>query len=492
MSREVTSPRPRPILPTFPVPVFGESVVGYFRRLTELCGFPTLAVTSSRLRVPLLAPTDPRWETRDLWGRLCWLTGQDRSAFAPMRWQISRGEHGRYNRIYILLEKLRLNAGLADPRGLRFCPACLREDGVFRTAWSITYLTACVKHRTALIDCCPECGVSFRSRQLRRIAPWTCTCGADLRKLPTSESLSGALRLAKAVECALPAQARAASPDPPDLPAKFAKMALSDLLLLVHTLGFAGCTPSEADLPCRIGRPIFPHSPIPASADINDVQLRINSALSIMDDWPSRFYLLLEEIGSRNISGAESRKDKKHLSTKVGKLLLYPPCGMDGAPIGPIVEEVDRFFTQGLSFRIRKRRIFSIHPAAVRTRLHVNLSTLARELSVPPNQKLLNRAYRRVLDQASADEQARPPKEMAKLVRERTLRLYAKSRTAKTRAGTRLALEGSSRTFQSIEAWDIRCFCARTLILWKFVKDGRGLLFIVKKIFRRYLIVCTI
>lgn len=73
--------------------------------------------------------------------------------------------------------------------GLRFCPACLREDVLpyFRKRWRLSFSTACVKHKCFIIDRCPECGAAlnpYRSvRILLRSDMMHCyTCGADLRK----------------------------------------------------------------------------------------------------------------------------------------------------------------------------------------------------------------------------------------------------------------------------------------------------------------------
>jgi hypothetical protein len=46
--------------------------------------------------------------------------------------------------------------------GLQFCPQCLAEDPepYFRRSWRLACTTICVRHDTALLDRCPECGAT--------------------------------------------------------------------------------------------------------------------------------------------------------------------------------------------------------------------------------------------------------------------------------------------------------------------------------------------
>lgn len=45
-------------------------------------------------------------------------------------------------------------------KGLRFCPACLREDAVayYRREWRLSFVTICSRHGTALHQACAACG----------------------------------------------------------------------------------------------------------------------------------------------------------------------------------------------------------------------------------------------------------------------------------------------------------------------------------------------
>lgn len=42
--------------------------------------------------------------------------------------------------------------------GSRYCPTCLRADGVWRTSWRMPWTLACTQHQLRLNDMCPGCG----------------------------------------------------------------------------------------------------------------------------------------------------------------------------------------------------------------------------------------------------------------------------------------------------------------------------------------------
>ncbi len=57
--------------------------------------------------------------------------------------------------------------------GLQYCPQCLMDDHTpyYRRSWRLGFITACIKHKTVLSDCCGACGapivphrVDMRSR----------------------------------------------------------------------------------------------------------------------------------------------------------------------------------------------------------------------------------------------------------------------------------------------------------------------------------------
>jgi hypothetical protein len=85
----------------------------------------------------------------------------------------------------------------------RFCPRCLREDGVWQLRWQLGWSVVCVRHRELLHHRCPQCGATPgidrraawpRDRQGRLSDPARCPhahqrqlCRAALTEAPTTD-----------------------------------------------------------------------------------------------------------------------------------------------------------------------------------------------------------------------------------------------------------------------------------------------------------------
>lgn len=79
-----------------------------------------------------------------------------------------------------------------QPSTGRFCPLCLREDGLWRQRWQQPCTLVCIRHRVALREHCPDCGgVAWRNKA------WGRSC------LPLHRC---AQRLPRALETATPAR----------------------------------------------------------------------------------------------------------------------------------------------------------------------------------------------------------------------------------------------------------------------------------------------
>lgn len=64
-----------------------------------------------------------------------------------------------------------------EPRGLRFCAACLDEDGYWHASWASPLHAVCVRHAKRLASTCAQCGnVPFESSVwLTSVSPtWSC------------------------------------------------------------------------------------------------------------------------------------------------------------------------------------------------------------------------------------------------------------------------------------------------------------------------------
>ena len=79
--------------------------------------------------------------------------------------------------------------GWAPAHGTQICPACLAEDGVWRSAWRLLIVTTCTHHQSLLVARCPSCRRPFRDQRhshLRRVGAAT-VCGNPLGAGPTKQ-----------------------------------------------------------------------------------------------------------------------------------------------------------------------------------------------------------------------------------------------------------------------------------------------------------------
>ncbi len=78
--------------------------------------------------------------------------------------------------------------GTVSRRGYKFCPECLKRDGVpyFRKLWRVSFYTVCPGHRTLLTDRCPQCNtpVSIHKHARLEVFPHCYRCGFKLKDTP--------------------------------------------------------------------------------------------------------------------------------------------------------------------------------------------------------------------------------------------------------------------------------------------------------------------
>lgn len=143
-----------------PRPTPGESAPGYLMRVAGANGFGSVRQLFTSLRVRQQGAFD------ELCSRLC-LTDQERGGLfgsLPSQW----GHND-----------MPVGLGISDFNHTcrRWCPACMKEDGVLQGRWSLKLVCACSVHGVWLQDVCPRCGSN---------CSWTdtvqthCQCGAPL------------------------------------------------------------------------------------------------------------------------------------------------------------------------------------------------------------------------------------------------------------------------------------------------------------------------
>lgn len=63
----------------------------------------------------------------------------------------------------------------------RFCPYCIVEQPYIQAIWTLSHTTACLKHKTLLIDTCPKCNTCFTTKQ---ILTAVCSCEENFNRYP--------------------------------------------------------------------------------------------------------------------------------------------------------------------------------------------------------------------------------------------------------------------------------------------------------------------
>ncbi len=100
--------------------------------------------------------------------------------------------------------------------------------------------------------------------------------------------------------------------------------------------------------------------------DISAASRRIEAAFAILDDWPDAFHSLLSDVAHRFPPSQDRRRDKRAFASRIGKMLLYPPCDLSGRPLPPIYDEVFAFCRNRLGLKLYRRRHHTVDGLARR------------------------------------------------------------------------------------------------------------------------------
>ena len=77
-----------------------------------------------------------------------------------------------------LISTIKIKGTYAKLPGLKCCPLCLKEQEYFRKEWRLTFYPVCVKHKTFLLDRCPNCGepltIFKRKHDIEHFNCWNC------------------------------------------------------------------------------------------------------------------------------------------------------------------------------------------------------------------------------------------------------------------------------------------------------------------------------
>ncbi len=429
-ARDETVLSATPHLPIVLRPEPGEDIRGFLRRLAAANGHRSIWTFSQALG--LTASFGPASASCQ-WDRLAEATDLLNAEVAAMRWRRTEPRSVKTPMVVAGAPTVR---GFVHPQLIRLCPCCLREDGILRCFWLFWCAVACPRHGTLLSTAC-RCG--------RRLLPdgygrtWECNCGAAARDLEASVAPTSAVEVARNL---------AARVGPPSgyscgnsLPAPFDALCAHDYMILLHTLGLVATTPAHEDVPMPKGRRANEDGLSAAVPALDATLARLEAATAALHDWPDAYMSLLERVEARKADAGAKAADI--FATPVGRLLVRPMRGADGAPL--------RILCQAFSHSLRKRRIRRIFwpgrrlsSDAEARRIHklFNAATLARHLEMPNATPLNRRVLQQVI--AGLDEQERTleAEDLALVVRERATALHRAASTAMSSKAARKAVEG--------------------------------------------------
>lgn len=190
-----------------------------------------------------------------------------------------------------------------NTRRPRFCPCCLTESPHWRAIWDLVFTVACDKHGLRLNDQCPQCQ---KPLHWDRAHIATCTCGFDLRKAPTEKAPEVAVQLAREIESRLQPE----DGHPENLIEVLHGLDLKSFLKLVWFLGAYSRNAHRKP------------QKIVGLETMQVADAMVDQAMSILNDWPARFYRLLGEVVDRQSPAASSNK----LGARFGR--FYPALFM--------------------------------------------------------------------------------------------------------------------------------------------------------------------
>lgn len=84
---------------------------------------------------------------------------------------------------------------------VRYCPSCLKGDGIHREPWTWPLVSACARHQCELLERCHACGQTLAWWVIK--PGWICICGAPLAGGPVLPARPWAVRLAGLFDDAL-------------------------------------------------------------------------------------------------------------------------------------------------------------------------------------------------------------------------------------------------------------------------------------------------
>ncbi len=336
---------------------------------------------------------------------------------------------------------------------MRFCPECLRFDGIRRNLWSLAQVVACPVHDCLLVDSCPACGDVFQAAPVG--SPVACVCGRRFDEAGAAAAPAAATRVARNLALLIGAKVSTGVPKPDwafELSPPFAEVGANDYMAYLDLIGGAATTPVEADPRAEGLTRRYDRGAALTQRSIKTVLARLEAATAVMDWWPGAFHDLLEDLRTRS-NGMQAQDLASAFPTRVGRSLLRPRRGTDGLPLRLACEAMDGYWRLRGPSRLRKRNLTVENADALRLHASLNATALAVAVGASQATGLHARILRRVLDELSPAERALPPKEAADLALHRGVARHAAVLKAITGHAAAEILGGRA-TKDTLSGWD--------------------------------------
>jgi hypothetical protein len=345
-----------------------------------------------------------------------------------------------------------LSAGFLCPNIIRFCPQCLKDDGILGDMWCIKYVVACHKHGCLLVDRCQECDTPFVP--IHSSWTWSCICGKKMitnRKYAASPSV---VRCASNIASFVAAEGSAVEPDDScthDIAPPFDNWKLQDYLAAIHTIGIASTTPADADQPLPGIVSVYGRGSKEPPVSTSVICSRIDAATAVLDDWPTAYHRLLGEVAHRNQASEAALAGRRAFATRIGESLLHPIRGANGLTLAILCAEIDKFCANNGDLK-KKGRTRTVHSSvAYRLHYHINNSLICKRAGFSPRKRKLNRILSYVYDKLTPNDLAMNDLELTELVSCRVLSLNQKIEISFSTYSA-AALEGS-RHRKALVGW---------------------------------------
>lgn len=341
--------------PRRPVPAVGESIYGYERRFAACTRYESLGAFRDVTGLKEVVPGSSQAK----FSRLAQLAGLGPADLDFMRWT---GRDGvRRGATAVVLGHL-VHASYLRTQYLRFCPACLTEDGppeqrIHYQAWQLLQVSACPRHRTLLVETCDDCGRPIE--QALKTKAWACACGREMTDMVATIAPRGAVSLSQTIMHRLGhepnAHGRSASHHR-RLPVPFSELDLDSLLTVTSKIGMLATTSPGLDQ--MAGAVERPYSGAAMSADLSVPEIAeiMHVAEPIIHDWQLGSGALFSSLADRNPAPPQRHPVQAMFATMAGHRLLGRIKSADGAAIRVIDDALEDWLFQERGIYIDGRR----------------------------------------------------------------------------------------------------------------------------------------